>query len=192
MNIEWISEKSWYIYEENFTECDETQFNKLWDLHNSFGIYYIKMFGKSIPTPRKQGLFADGEIAYSFSGCIVNSLKIPDMDILNTLREKLSSVDEYNALFFNWYKDGNDYICAHRDDESGMRTSSTIASVSLGANRIFRIRRYTDKKIVQDVTLKHGSLFIMGGDFQKEFTHEIPKTKKCVDKRINITLRCFE
>ena len=73
-----------------------------------------------------------------------------------------------------------------------MRPKSSIASISFGESRIFRIRDHNTKKIVKDIELKHGSLLIMGGDFQKEFTHEIPKTmKKNVGRRINITCRDF-
>ena len=98
---------------------------------------------------------------------------------------------KYNATFFNWYKNGSEYISAHRDDEHGLVPGSTIASLSFGDVRTFRIRDYLTKKIVLDVQLKHGTLFVMGGDFQKEFTHEVPKTKKSLHKRINITYRNF-
>jgi alkylated DNA repair dioxygenase AlkB len=73
-----------------------------------------------------------------------------------------------------------------------LQSGSSIASISFGATRTFRIRDYKTKKIIKDQTLNHGSLFIMGGDFQKEYTHEVPKTKKQITKRINITCRSFK
>ena len=174
---------------EGVVNCDTDQFLKLWELHEMFEVNQIRMFGKYVNVPRKQGLFSDKDLSYNFSGCTVNSLKTPDLHILSECQEKIKYIDTYNAMFFNWYKNGNDYICAHRDDEKDIKSASSIASVSFGATRNFRIRYYKTKKIILDIPLTHGSIFVMGGTFQKEFTHEVPKSKKINDRRINITFR---
>ena len=63
----WISEKSWYIHVDNFVHCDEAQFDNLWELHNLFEIHKVRMFGKFVPIPRKQGLFSDNStIVYKY------------------------------------------------------------------------------------------------------------------------------
>ena len=188
----WLSPTTWYIHIDNFISCEDNAFEELWKLHEHFEVHEVLMFGKRVKVPRKQGLFCDTEVSYNFSGCSVEAVKIPDLDILQTLQRELASFGTYNALFFNWYKDGSDYICAHRDDEKDLQTSSSIASLSFGATRTFRIRDYKTKKIVEDFQLNSGTLFIMGGDFQKEFTHEVPKTKKSNNRRINITCRKFK
>jgi alkylated DNA repair dioxygenase AlkB len=161
----WLSDNSWYVHCEDFVHCDDNTFEKLWELND---------------------LFEDHEIL----------MNVPDIDILEECMYRLSTYNvfryRYNALFFNWYKDGNDYISAHRDDEKDLETNSNIASISFGATRTFRIRDYKTKKIVKDFNLTNGSLFIMGGDFQKEFTHEVPNTKECDARRINITCCKFE
>jgi len=188
----WISESSWYIYCKQFVECNENDFEKLWYLNELFEVHSVKMYGKWIKIPRKQGLFSEKNISYNFSGSTVKSLKIPNNDVLKECMSSLEPIDDYNALFFNWYKDGTEYISAHRDNEKGLMSGISIASISLGATRTFRIRNYMTKHIVKDVYLEHGSLFVMGGAFQKEFTHEVPKTSKPTQRRINITCRNFE
>jgi alkylated DNA repair dioxygenase AlkB len=190
----WLSENSWFIYQDEFISCDDIQFDKLWELNNQFENHEVRIYGKWRKVPRKQGLFCDRELAYKFSGCSVKSKPIPNDTILKDCLNKLKLivVQDYNAVFCNWYKDGSDYICAHRDDENDLQSGSSIASISFGATRTFRIRDYKTKKIIKDQTLNHGSLFIMGGDFQKEYTHEVPKTKKQITKRINITCRSFK
>lgn len=189
----WLSESSWYIHIDNFINCPDEDFEKLWTLHEKFEVHEVRMFGKWVKVPRKQGLFCDRDVSYNFSGCSVKALDVPqNIHVLTQCQQKLKDFDKYDAFFFNWYKDGTDYICAHRDDENDLDAMSTIASISLGATRIFRIRDYSTKKIVKDIQLKHGTLFIMGGNFQKEFTHEVPKTKKINERRINITCRHFK
>lgn len=187
--MEYLSKTAWYIHIKDAVNCDTEQFSKLWELHEMFDVHQVRMFGKYVNVPRKQGLFSDKDISYKFSGCTVNSFKIPDLQILSECQEKIKHIDTYDAMFFNWYKNGNDYICAHRDDEKGIQPGSSIASISFGATRTFRVREYKTKKIILDIPLTHGSIFVMGGTFQNEFTHEVPKSKKNNDRRINITFR---
>uniref|UniRef100_A0A6C0JQE2 Alpha-ketoglutarate-dependent dioxygenase AlkB-like domain-containing protein n=1 Tax=viral metagenome TaxID=1070528 RepID=A0A6C0JQE2_9ZZZZ len=46
-----------------------------------------------------------------------------------------------------------------------------------------------DGKKFLDMSMPSGCLFIMDGDFQKEFTHEIPAQKAITDIRISLTFR---
>ncbi|MFN5187088.1 MAG: alpha-ketoglutarate-dependent dioxygenase AlkB, partial [Planctomycetota bacterium] len=41
----------------------------------------------------------------------------------------------------------------------------------------------------EDFVLGHGSLLIMAGNMQQHWQHEVPKTKRPVGKRINLTYR---
>ena len=98
-------------------------------------------------------------------------------------------------VLVNWYKDGTDYIGAHRDDEKQIIPQTNVMTISFGAERTFRIRhdpkqgKGTLAKV--DYKVKSNSFLIMGGNFQEEFKHEIPKTKKVLSSRISITLRKF-
>ena len=83
---------------------------------------------------------------------------------------------------------GSDYIGAHSDDESGLGSTGVVA-ISVGAVRKFRIRNITTRKIEKDILMENGMIIQMGGDFQKEFTHEIPVEKKVKDTRYSFTFR---
>jgi alkylated DNA repair dioxygenase AlkB len=74
----------------------------------------------------------------------------------------------------------------HADDEPEM--GPVIASVSLNAERLFKLRR-KDGSIAFSERLRHGSLLIMAGDTQKNFKHEVPKEPGVTGPRINLTFR---
>jgi len=95
----------------------------------------------------------------------------------------------YNALLCNLYRDGNDSVGLHADAEPEM--GPVIASVSLGAGRLFRLKR-ENGSIAFSERLPHGSLFVMAGDTQKHFKHEVPKEPGVTQPRINLTFRRIE
>ena len=95
----------------------------------------------------------------------------------------------YNAVLCNLYRDGKDSVGLHADDEPEM--GPVIASVSLGAERLFRLRR-KDGSVAFSERLAHGSLLIMAGDTQKNFKHDVPKEPGVTRPRINLTFRRIE
>lgn len=94
---------------------------------------------------------------------------------------------DYNGILVNKYFSGEDYISSHSDDETNLDNSGVVA-ISWGATRKFRIRKKGEKGF-QDFPMVSGSMLQMGGDFQKEFTHEIPPEKKVKGVRISFTFR---
>jgi alkylated DNA repair dioxygenase AlkB len=92
----------------------------------------------------------------------------------------------YNAVLCNLYRNGNDSVGLHADAEPEM--GPVIASVSLGAERLFRLKRQNGAVAFAE-RLPHGSLVIMGGKTQKNFKHEVPKEPEVVQPRINLTFR---
>jgi len=90
----------------------------------------------------------------------------------------------------NRYNDGNDYLGAHSDSKDGLDKGSIVAGISYGKGvRKFRIRNRKTKKIVIDYDHHAKTLIVMDGNFQNEFTHEIPKQKKIKDPRISLKRR---
>jgi len=63
-----------------------------------------------------------------------------------------------------------------------------IASVSLGAERLFRLKKKNGAVTFAEL-LPHGSLFIIAGKTQKNFRHEVPKEPDVSLPRINLTFR---
>jgi len=104
---------------------------------------------------------------------------------------------ELNYAFVNVYRDGKDSIDWHSDGESDIIPGSTIVSVSLGAEREFRIREIY--KVGKDtptpvtkVVLEHGSLLTMEHDMQKLCKHCVPKNERVTGVRVNITFRLMK
>ena len=111
----------------------------------------------------------------------------------DNLRHLLFHVNEmfdsdYNGILVNRYENGTKYIGSHSDDESCLSNNGVVA-LSFGVTRTFRIRDKMTKKIYLDIPSKSYDFIHMGGDFQKEFLHEIIKEKKIKDERISFTFR---
>jgi alkylated DNA repair dioxygenase AlkB len=92
----------------------------------------------------------------------------------------------YNAVLCNLYRNGDDSVGLHADAEPEM--GPVIASLSLGAERLFRLKRRKGS-VVFSARLSHGSLLIMAGETQKRFQHEVPKQPEITLPRINLTFR---
>jgi alkylated DNA repair dioxygenase AlkB len=92
----------------------------------------------------------------------------------------------YNAVLCNLYLNGNDSVGLHADAEPEI--GPVIASVSLGAERLFRLKGQNGPVAFAE-RLPHGSLLIMAGRTQKNFKHEVPKELDVAQARINLTFR---
>jgi alkylated DNA repair dioxygenase AlkB len=148
----------------------------------------IIVYGKKCKQHRNIGFFSDESIGYRYSKKLMHSkLMSPCMEhLLNVINKTLDA--DFNGILVNKYMNGNDYIGAHSDDESGLDKVGVI-SISYGAERIFRIRDKKTKKIICNEVTTHCSILHMGGDFQKIYIHEIPIQKKVKNSRISFTFR---
>ena len=190
----------------------DTDFDELWDLHpEEYG--QVMMWGKLLNTPRWQKSYGRN---YIFSGMDHEADELPDavapfLDWANSLSpermhpgpERMHPGPErmhgFNQTLLNWYQNGHHYIGYHSDDERQLIPNSPIISLSLGAERKFRIRQKGSSgpgPIVKDILMPYGTVFIMGGKMQKRYTHEVVKIQgekgKNVGKRVNITFRQFK
>jgi alkylated DNA repair dioxygenase AlkB len=148
----------------------------------------VKVFNKIGYQHRSVGFFSDQSIGYPYSGQIMNSQQLTD-NLNNLLQEtNILFQSNYNGILVNKYINGEDYIGAHSDDEKSLDKSGVVA-LSFGEPRKFRIRSKKDKTIVIDIPTEQGLYYQMGGDFQKEFTHEIPKQLKVKNCRYSFTFR---
>jgi len=95
----------------------------------------------------------------------------------------------FNGVLYNRYRNGEKYVSAHSDEESAPdKTHRLVAGISYGPGlRKFRIRNKKTKDIVLDFEHESCCLYVMQGDFQVEFTHEIPVQKKVKGERISLT-----
>ena len=148
----------------------------------------IIIFGKKCKQQRNIGFFSDKSIGYKYSKKMMESRPLTkSMSELLTIINNIIGA-EFNGILVNKYMDGNDYISAHSDDETGLDALGVI-SISYGAERIFRIRKKETKQHICDEITTHCSILHMGGNFQKLYTHEIPIQKKIKEPRISFTFR---
>lgn len=148
----------------------------------------IIIFGKKCKQQRNIGFFSDKSSGYKYSNKMMESKPLTKSisKLLDIVNKEFGT--QFNGILVNKYMDGNDYISAHSDDETGLDLIGVI-SISYGAERIFRIRKKDTKHIVYDTQTTHSSILHMGGDFQKLYTHEIPIQKKIKEPRISFTFR---
>ncbi len=148
----------------------------------------VLMFGKETTTKRKVAFYADRGIEYTYSnktkkGLIWNSTLLKIKEAI----EQRTNV-KYNACLLNLYHNGNEGMGWHSDDENEIIPNSSIASISLGAERKFSFKHKTTKETFS-ILLENGSLLEMKGTVQSNWWHAIPKTKKVLTPRINLTFR---
>lgn len=148
----------------------------------------ITMFGKQHREPRMTAWFGDDGASYTYSGIRLSPLAWTDT--LQILREACAthSQSTFNSVLLNLYRDGNDKMGWHADDEKELGTEPVIASLSLGATRRFRFKHRHSKDIVE-CELAHGSLLVMSGLTQHCWVHEIPRQMRVDEPRINLTFR---
>ncbi len=148
----------------------------------------IIVYGKKCYQRRSIGFFSNESIGYYYSNKLMRSKKLSPIliQLLNLINNKFNC--KFNGILVNYYIDGNEYIGKHSDDEGNLGVEGVIA-ISYGAIRKFRIRDKKTNKIIQDIPTDPTKIIQMCGDFQKEFTHEIPVEKKVKEPRYSFTFR---
>lgn len=148
----------------------------------------VMVFGKPAVQNRNIGFFSNSSIGYYYSGQLAASKPLTRAlsELLNLINIEFKS--DFNGILINEYPDGEHYIGKHSDDEKAL-TNAGVVCISYGASRKFRIRDKLTGKIVMDIPTTSKEIWVMGGNFQKEFTHEVPVEKKVKDKRVSFTFR---
>lgn len=152
----------------------------------------IKIFGKVYQQPRLTALYGDSEKPYSYSG--ITMFPKPFTPTLSVLKNKIESLIkiQFTSVLLNLYRDGSDSNGWHSDDEKELGKQPVIASLSLGATRMFHLKHKSSTAKSYKVPLEAGSLLLMKGNTQHFWKHQIPKTKKPVNPRINLTFRIIK
>ena len=149
----------------------------------------IKIFDKICHQQRSIGFYSDTSKGYNYSSTLT-----PSKEMKPCLRELLIYVNDkfdasFNGILINKYENGEEYIGKHSDDERGLQPKCGVIAMSFGAIRKFRIRDKLTGVIVLDLPSESNKIIQMAGNFQKEFTHEIPIEKKVKDCRYSLTFR---
>ncbi len=167
-------------------------FQKLWCLHpEEYG--EVKYMGKIVKTPRWQQSYLN---SYIYSGMQHEALPLPNefqpfLDWANTIDPDI----KYNQVVINWYANGHHSIGPHSDNEKQLVKHSPVLAISLGQERILRVRCKRTNDQVIDVPMPSNTYLVMGGKMQERYLHEIPKVNGMkgaeLGKRISITFRVF-
>lgn len=152
----------------------------------------LLIFGRRVKVPRRCAWYGDEGVMYRYSHCSHHANAWPPAiaKLRDTLHARLGI--RFNFVLANLYRDGNDAIGWHADDERELGAFPCIASLSFGAPRRFCLRaRGTERRRI-DVVLESGSLLLMWGISQRDWQHSVPRTRAAVGHRINLTFRNVE
>jgi len=180
-------------YYPNFFNEEESNFYFSQLLHNTkWQQDNITVFGKTYKQPRLTALYASNKNPYSYSNITMHP-HVFTKDLLE-IKSKIETVIDKNftSCLLNLYRNGQDSNGWHADNEKELGKNPVIASVSFGANRMFHLKHRINCDLKHKLVLEHGSLLIMKGTTQHFWLHQIPKTKKKVEARINLTYRIIK
>jgi alkylated DNA repair dioxygenase AlkB len=149
----------------------------------------IKVFGKTYKQPRLTALYGESNQPYSYSN--ITMYPRPFTKTIMTIKRDIEAIsgEKFNTVLINLYRDGNDSNGWHGDNEKELGINPVIASLSLGEVRPFHFKHRKLKEERYKINLQHGSLLLMKGEMQHHWLHQIAKTKKKIDSRINLTFR---
>jgi alkylated DNA repair dioxygenase AlkB len=151
--------------------------------------HYIRLFGKKVAQPRLSAWYGDPGTAYTYSGLQLEPLAWNSLLLQIKMRLEEVCPSNFTSVLLNLYRDGQDYMGWHRDNETELGVQPVIASLSFGAERRFVFRHFRDEQLRVAITLSSGSLLVMKGDTQQHWQHQLPKSAKVLEPRINLTFR---
>ncbi|XP_073944504.1 DNA oxidative demethylase ALKBH2-like [Choristoneura fumiferana] len=157
----------------------------------------ITVFGKVHPLPRQQVAYGDAGVTYRYSGKTIPALPWPAPVL--ALRDFLETIKgiKYEFVLVNKYRNGNDHMGEHRDNEPELDPDYPIASISFGQERPFVLKHKDARKAGPDkkpippvkIDLEHGSILFMNPPTNEIWYHSLPTRKKLLGVRINLTFR---
>lgn len=154
-----------------------------WQQHRVF------LFGQWRDCPRLSAWHGDAGARYAYTGQALEPR--PWIAPLTAIRIRLQQALglDFNSVLLNRYRDGDDAMGWHSDNEPSLGPEPVIASISLGATRKFSLRTRSKPRQYHHLDLSHASLLLMAGRCQHDWQHQLPRTRRAVGQRINLTFR---
>jgi alkylated DNA repair dioxygenase AlkB len=150
----------------------------------------ISMYGKTHPLPRKTAWHGEAGMIHSYSGIKMTAVEWTPILLKLKLKLEKDLDAKFNSVLINYYRDGNDHMSYHADDEKELGLNPTIASLSFGETRSFQLKHKFDKtKKTFILPITDGSLVVMKNELQHFWVHKIAKTAKNIGPRVNLTFR---
>ncbi|KAG8720348.1 hypothetical protein FRC08_000501 [Ceratobasidium sp. 394] len=183
-------------YKEDFIKPETA--NQWYEELNALDTWYrptLKVYGRDVIQSRTIAAYATSPsltVKYSGHPVQLHTTYPPTLRKIQDMVESELGVT-FNHVMLNRYEDGSVYIGKHSDNKE----NKVIASVSLGAVRTFimtpkvsaRNKSAPVKGAAKKWDMANGSLFVMQGDTQENWKHEIPKQPSITQGRISLTFR---
>jgi alkylated DNA repair dioxygenase AlkB len=148
------------------------------------------MYGRWVDQPRMTAWHGDPSRVYKYSG--IKEIPMPWSDHLRELKRRIEDCTEteFNSVLLNLYRDQNDSMGFHSDDEKELGPEPVIASFSLGETRTFIFKHKSQKDLKPvSIPLLEGSVLLMKGKTQRNWKHAINRESRICGPRINLTFR---
>jgi alkylated DNA repair dioxygenase AlkB len=171
------SDRSWILYQHLL---EQTQWRQ----------DRLTVYGKQHLAPRLSCWFGESWMDFSYSNQTMTACAFTPLLLEIKADIEARTGDSFNSVLVNYYRDGQDSVGWHSDDEPELGRNPVIASLSLGAPRDFHLRHKVEKSHSKKMALEHGSLLMMRGLTQPRWQHQIPKRANA-QGRINLTFRTF-
>jgi len=152
----------------------------------------VRIYGRHVAVPRLVAWYGDAEASYRYSG--LTHQPLPWTPLLAQIRAQVEQAagQPLNGVLLNYYRDGQDSMGWHSDDEAELGANPLIASLNLGGTRRFDLRRKGHNRIEHSLHLQHGSLLVMRGPTQHHWQHQVAKTRTPCAPRLNLTFRLIK
>jgi len=177
-----------YFHENLLLDSDAIDLHKRLISELDWNEEFITIVGKRIKVPRLVCWHGDPGIKYRYSGTdhVAQHWALS----LKKLKQKLEifTGQKFNAVLGNQYENGQDSMGWHADKEKVLGDAPYIALLSLGEQRLFKLRHNKSKQTL-NLNLTNGSLLIMAGSLQKYWQHSLPKTSSIKANRISLSFR---
>jgi alkylated DNA repair dioxygenase AlkB len=181
--------KIWYLPHLPLKETHESLLRALID-ETPWRTEEITVWGQRHLQPRLTAWYGDPESRYRYSG--IELMPLPWTKTLQAIRRAVEAAARapFNSVLLNYYRDHNDRMGFHSDDEPELGKQPTIASLSLGETRTLTLkhRRRKDLEPVR-LALESGSLLVMKDQTQRNWKHGIARESRPCGPRVNLTFR---
>jgi alkylated DNA repair dioxygenase AlkB len=144
---------------------------------------------------RKVCAFGDHGLAYRYAGGVKKAHPWTS-DLVELKRQvEQATGKRFNFVLLNKYESGKEGIGYHADDMRDAIPDAEIASVTLGEERDFLLKPYSEEAKTRGlvdtkkIRLAHGSLLCMKDNTQEHYKHSLPARPKQSGVRINLTFR---
>ena len=152
----------------------------------------IYMFGKTTLIPRLTSWVGDPNKEYTYSGIRVKNK--PWTPSLLNIKSRVEHIAEtkFNSVLLNLYRNGDDCVAWHSDDEPELGVNPIVGSVSFGEARPFQLKNKKNPTVKYEVLLGHGDFLLMKGKTQAAWLHQVPRRKSMSEPRVNLTFRIIK